>query len=900
MTSGKLDGDTEKGTLSALDATAHGSSSGSTNADISRGALIGRYVVLSKLGAGGMGVVLAAYDPELDRKIALKLPKSLDHSSTRTRLQREAQALAKLDHRNVVGVHDVGVHEGQLFVAMEFVAGKNLGAWMAEVDRPRSWREVLSVFVEAGRGLVAAHEAGLVHRDFKPDNVMLGDDGRVRVMDFGLARGKGDDEDEVHSSPEVTERASSQLLVSRLTQTGAMLGTPAYMSPEQFQGTIVDARSDQFAFCVSLYEALYGARPFAGKTLADLCESVTEGKVEPAPKSVPVPSWLRAILVRGLAPEPEQRWPSMRALLSVLEDDPAVRRRKWLAVAGVVGLLGGATWGLSWAVRADAQTCVGFEERLAGVWDEGRRTEVEAAIEGTKLSYASATWARVEQGLDEYTQQWLAARVQACEATHNGEQSEELLDLRMACLDERLQHVRATAAVLAEADETVTRKAVEAVASLPKLERCADVDALTASIPPPEDPQVATRVEQLDEHLAKAEALQKAGKYAEGLALADAVVAEATPLGYEPLLTRAWLRQGILQEDVGKYDAAEETLERAYESALGLQMTTEAASASARLVSVVGLELARPHDGRRWAKDAKPLAKAAGADDMLALCLNNLGVVASQQEGKYEEARDYLERALAIREKALGPEHPQVAGSLNNLGNVASSQGKYEEARDYYERALAIREKALGPEHPQVALPLSNLGNVAGAQGKYEEARGYYERALAIKENALGPEHPDVAMSLNNLGALAYSEGKYEEARGYHQRALAIKENALGPEHPEVAASLNNLGAVAFSEGKYEEARGYNERALAIFEKILGPEHVDVARALDNLGAVAFSEGKYEEARGYYERALAIFEKIVGPESSQVAATSRALREVQAWQAGGASATHPVLGAGRI
>jgi tetratricopeptide (TPR) repeat protein/predicted Ser/Thr protein kinase len=853
-----------------LEATAMLDVTNSPIGDTSRGALIGRYVVLSKLGAGGMGVVLAAYDPELDRKIALKLLKTVGHSSTRARLQREARALAKLDHRNVVAVHDVGVHEGQLFVAMEFVAGKTLGAWMNEVERP--WTEVLRVFAEAGRGLVAAHEAGLVHRDFKPDNVMLGDDGRVRVMDFGLARAKIDESVgerlDLETSPE--HAAGKQLLTEPLTQTGTMLGTPAYMSPEQFKGTAADACSDQFGFCVSLYEALYGTRPFAGTTLPELRWAVTYGKVEPAPKGTSVPMWLRAIVVRGLTPEPEQRWPSMRELLEALAADPVARRRKWFAIAGVVGLLGGATWGTMWAAGEDAQICSGFEQRLAGVWDDGRRAEVKAAIEGTNLVYAPATWERVEQRLDEYTQQWVAAREQACQATHTGEQSGELLDLRMACLDERLQHVRATVDVLARADQTVVEKAVTALASLPGLERCADVDALTASVSPPEDPEVAKRVAALDEQLVEAEALGSTGKPADALVLADAVVTEAASLGYEPLLARAWLRQGTLQNGTFNYELAEATLEQAYESAVAQNMVLEAATASRLLVDVLSQGLSRHEDGRHWAKFAKASARAVGTDDVFAQYLNTLGILA-RDEGKHEEARGHHERALVIWERALGPEHPNVAGCFLNLGNAAYNQGKFEEARSYYERALAIREKVLGPEHPGVAASLNNLGMVERRQGKYEDARADYERSLSIFEKSLGPEHPEVAKPLANLSEVATDQEKFEEAQNYGERALAIVEKALGPEHPGVASSVNQLGILAAQQGKFEEARGYFERALAIEEAAYGPEHPSVAGRLNNLGTLAKSEGKYAEARSYFERALAIQEKTLGPDNPSMA-----------------------------
>jgi tetratricopeptide (TPR) repeat protein/predicted Ser/Thr protein kinase len=828
-------------------------------------ARVGGYVILRELGSGGMGVVYAGYDERLDRRVAIKLLRDArGNEAARARLHREAQAMARLAHPNVITVHEVGIHEGQLFVAMEFVAGKTLGAWMRERGSPRPWPEVLEVFIAAGRGLAAAHEAGLVHRDFKPENVMVGDDGRVRVMDFGLARV---DASELVRTGEVVAESSSS---SRLTQTGVVMGTPAYMSLEQFDGAELDARSDQFSFCVALYEALHGERPFAGESVRQLVRALEHGEVRTAPAGTSVPTWLRSVIVKGLAKDRAQRWPSMRALLEALADDPAPRRRRWAAAAMVVAMLGGATWAVAAQLRADARVCQIGEEHLAGIWDAERRAEIERAILGTELSYAPGTWERVEQGLDEYTQQWLAAREQACEATHNGEQSQELLDLRMACLDERLRHVRATVDVLAEADETVTKKAAEAVANLPRLERCADVDALRASIPPPEDPQVARRVEVLDEQLARAEALEKAGKYAEGLVLADAVVAEATTLGYEPVLTRAWLRQGILQELMGEDEAAEATLERAYASAVGQQMPVEAASASGRLVYVVGAKLGRYQEGRRWAKDAEPLARAADTHDTRTVYRNSLGAIA-WAEGNLEEARGYVEQGLAIKESALGPEHPDVAASLNNLGLVLNSQGNYEEARDYHSRALAIFEKALGPEHPDTARSVNNLGYVAESLGNHEEARDYFERGLAISKEALGPEHPYLATCLNNVGRVANSLGNYEEARGYLERSLAIREKTVGLEHPDTARVLTNLGKLAESQGKYEEARSYHQRALTIFEKALGPEHSSVASAHANLGSVAHSEGKYEEARGYHERALAIWEKALGPEDPYVA-----------------------------
>jgi tetratricopeptide (TPR) repeat protein len=831
------------------------------------GQRIDRYLVISKLGAGAMGVVLAAWDPKLDRKVALKLlaDRGGGSSSARERLQREAQALAKLGHPNVVGVFDVGAHEDLLFVAMEFVAGQTLGAWMRSVDSPRPWKEVLAVFMPAGRGLAAAHGAGLIHRDFKPDNVMLGDDGRTRVMDFGLARALGDDA--------VGERLEgSSAPIDRLTRTGAMMGTPAYMPLEQFRGQGVDARSDQFSFCVALYEALYGERPFAGATVAALLAVLGEERIRKPPANASVPTWLREVVVRGLARDPDRRWPSMQALLDALANDPVPRRRRRLAAGVLVATLAGGGWWVNDALQADARFCKHAEDKLVGVWDEDRRAALEQAILATNLSYAPETWERVEENLDAYAEAWVVAREQACEATHQGEQSGELLDLRMACLDEQRSHLHATVDELTRVDATVLPKAIQIVLALPELERCADVEALRAEVPPPEDPAVAEEVAVLDERLIDAKVKEGTGRYEKAATLVDSVVTEGATLGYEPLMARAWLRQGSLQNKQGQYDDAVATLRRSLDAALAVGMPIEAADAATMLVGIVGSVQKKHDEAQRWVELSDPLVRAAGTDGIRANWLNSLGILA-ESAGNFDEAHDHHQQALAIREQALGPNHASVAISLNNLGVIAQATGKFEDARAYHQRALAIREQALGPNHPAVANTLNNLGNAAQAEGKFADARSHYERALAISEKALGPDHPDLAGPLNNLGTAAQSEGKLEDARKYLERALAIREKALGPEHPRLALTIHNLGNVAISEGKLEDARDYYERALTIREQALGVDHPEVGTTLYSLGTLARTEGKLESAREYFERALAIEEKTLGVDHPDVAPT---------------------------
>ncbi|HEY2902233.1 MAG TPA: bifunctional serine/threonine-protein kinase/formylglycine-generating enzyme family protein [Polyangia bacterium] len=321
---------------------------------LTRGTLVGRYLVVERLGAGAMGVVYAAYDPKLDRKIALKLlrPKEGvgDQARRTARLEREAQAIAKLSHPNVVGIFDVGVHEGQVFMAMEYLAGGTLHDWVAAKKRP--WREIVKMFIEVGHGLAAAHVEGLIHRDFKPENVLLDKNGAPKVVDFGLVRlsaaadltesgaiersASGESESQsVEPSPRAGGSAS-------LTRTGALTGTPAYMAPEQFLGKPIDARTDQFAFCVALYEALYGERPFAGETVLSLADSVTEGRMRALAKGTDVPAWVRACVIQGLRVDPTERYSEIDQLLAVLANDPiARRRRRLLIVAASMSLVAG-------------------------------------------------------------------------------------------------------------------------------------------------------------------------------------------------------------------------------------------------------------------------------------------------------------------------------------------------------------------------------------------------------------------------------------------------------------------------------------------------------------------------------------------------------------------------------
>jgi serine/threonine protein kinase len=321
---------------------------------------LGRYEVSEEIGRGGMGVVYAAHDPELDRRVAIKLMRpetseSISASEGRARLMREAQAMARISHPNVIAVHDVGTLGEQVFIAMEYVEGHTLSQWLAERDRP--WREIVSMFVQAGRGLAAAHAGGILHRDFKPENVLVGKEGRARVVDFGLARAAEPSNSDERSTADGEVAADTQTTTppdvkttvtettTRLARLGITVtrrgkfGTPAYMAPEQLMGEPVDERTDQYSFCVALFQGLCGELPFSAENVGALLEKIKQRRVTDVPKLNSVPSWLRQVLLRGLSPAREDRYRSMDELLHQLTRRPTAVWRASVAALVLLAVL---------------------------------------------------------------------------------------------------------------------------------------------------------------------------------------------------------------------------------------------------------------------------------------------------------------------------------------------------------------------------------------------------------------------------------------------------------------------------------------------------------------------------------------------------------------------------------
>ncbi len=831
-------------------------------------ALLDRYTVLGQLGEGGMGVVLSVYDARLDRRVALKLLRPGEESGgslgEQGRFLREAQAMARLNHPHVVAVYDAGTLEtGSLFIAMEHVEGQTLRRWQQQ----RSWREVLEKYVAAGRGLAAAHAAGLIHRDFKPDNVLVGQDGRVRVTDFGLARADSMAAPEPAPAPS-SSSLSPQALAAPLTVPGTWMGTPRYMAPEVLKSQRADARSDLYSFSASLYEALYGQLPFTGDSVSELLKAQYAGKSAPPVRSS-VPEWVGRTVLLGLRADPAQRPASMGELLTALQDDPEVKRRLRLRQAAgalvTVALAGLAVWG--WGRQHD-QGCDRMGLRLAGVWDAAVQAKVEQSLLGTGLSYAPGTAERVTAALDEYAGAWVKQRTEVCEgaAQAGGAQARGLVLLRESCLEQRRGQLQALTELLSQAsDPQLVGKAVQVVRALPPLHYCADAKALTAAVPPPEDPAIRAEVEALRAQVDRLEILAEAGKYPEGLALAETLLPQVKAIGYAPLHARTLLQSARMRNETGAYAEAEESLRKTITIASRGKDIPDLSRAWSLLVRVVGPQQGRHQEALLLQPASEALAELADDDRLRAVALSSLGSVLADL-GRYEESQKAHERVLALRQKAMGPEHPDVATSLNNLGGVLFYLGKYEESREMHARGLALREKVLGPEHPYVASSLNNLGLAFWKLGKLEEARAAHERALALREKVLGPDTPDVAVSLNNLGLILLDQERFDEALKVYQRVLSLWEKTLGPEHPDVALALYNLGVGFEGLGNGEESLRMHERALKLRQKALGPEHPDVASSLSSIGTALLRLGKPAEALERFKRALALQEKALGPD----------------------------------
>jgi len=839
---------------------------------------IGRFQILRRLGHGGMGVVYSAYDEELDRRVAIKLLRHdrLRDDAARQQFRSEAQAMARLSHANVVQIYEVGEHEGQLFIAMEYVQGRTLRTWLHE---PRPWRERLAVLCQAGRGLEAAHAAGLVHRDFKPDNVMIDADGRVRVLDFGLAQNS---EDRVVAA---ADAAALQLSGTRLSlaSTRGVAGTPAYMAPEQQASGVVDPRSDQFSFCVVLYEAVHGERPFQAATAEAMADAIARGRIRPPRRDSGTPRWLDRAILRGLAVDPAERWPSMAALLAAIERDPARRRRNWLATGVTLASLTIAATAVLASPEPAASRCADVELHLDEVWDEPRSAAVHQAMLATGLPYAERAWQTARATLDRYAAAWSAMHVEACEATHvHGEQSAELLDLRMGCLRRARAELAALVDVLATTDAGALENAARAPELLPRLEACADARALYHPRRP--EPGVLAAAEALRDDLAAVKALIRVGRFAPAQAALAPILARAEALGEPTALAEALFFHADLAGKLGDYEAATLGFDRSFARALAGEDDLAAARAAVESIFVAAAFRAQIGDAERWAAIAEALLDRLDEHGLLRARHTSYLAVIREERGDKVGAAELLQRSIAVQRRIGAPKF-SIAAGLNNLAVALGNSDRPGEAIAAYEEALAIYREVVGEQHPNYATTLDNLATAHAARGELDLALRMHLDALGRREAQVDASHPNLAVTLSNVAGTLLDRGEPELALPYAERAVGITRSALTPAHPLALNCEAILAHVYARRGELEAARAAIERVLAQLRASAAPRPQDLGYPTLVLAEIDLSAGDAAAAAEGFARALELRDLRSGATHRELAFASFGLARAR-WATG--------------
>jgi len=885
-----------------------GTSPGASTDEPHPGDHVGRYALHERVGVGGMGVVYRAFDPELDRIVAVKLLLRDDGGGSRSsrsggqrRLLREAQAMARLTHPNVVTVHDVGVHDDRVFVAMEFIEGETLTAWRKGAP---AVDEILRVYQDAARGLQAAHDVGLVHRDFKPDNVMLTADGQIRVMDFGLARHTGATPPQ--SDAETTAATVAKLATVEATVTQGVAGTPAYMAPEQHAGLELTPKTDQFAFCVALYEALYGERPFSGDTVAALAFEVLDGRVAAAPRSrnVRVPAWLRAVILRGLSVDPASRWPSMRALAAALHRRS--RRGPWVVAA--MATVAVAAWGTT-AVVAQPEPCADAAKHMTDVWNPASQETVRSGLAAHGGAWAQDTVVAVGEGLDAYARQWSETSRSLCSEAHEGTLSPRLLDLGMACLRQRSNAMAGLVESLADADPALAERAVSAVATLRPIAPCGDIHALVAEVDPPAQGAVAEEVDAIREQLAAAETLVHAGRLSDARESLDTLRLRAQAVDYPAVQVEVDAVLGVAHVRAGDTTRARALLEGAFWRASSLKHERVAAEIAVEMLGLVGVTEGDFEAAQTWERQAATAVARTGNRTRVAAALHRESAEVALLRGDVDAALESLQQAEAVLGDLLPTTHPLRVAISQNIANVMVKQGRFDEAAAALEPILVATEQRLGPSHPMVATALSSLGAAEIKQGRYDVADGHLRRAAALLEalelpaqrghvlnnlaivhrrlgdldaaaeagegaveafaQAHGKRHLRYAAGLFSLGSVESQRGNVERSTALHLESLAIREESLGADHGSLAFPLAGIAANHQMQGDLESAEKYFRRALGVLRS--APDNSRKGRALSNLAGVLFERGRDVEAKVLAARALSIVEAERGPHHVQTA-----------------------------
>ena len=835
-------------------------SSSSDRSDPTPPTLIGHFVVVESLGHGGMGRVYRTYDPKLERQVAVKIVHPDVGARHASRMEREAQALARLNHLNVVQVYEVGEYEGRPFIAMELVDGETVEDWQKR--RRHEWTQCVDIYLQAGRGLAAAHARGVIHRDFKPANCIIGEDGRVQVLDFGLAAdasmiaaadGRSDPTSVAPTVPD--SGTSSGAMFRRMTEDGAVMGTPAYMAPEQFSAHPVDARSDQFSFCVALYEALYGQPPFAdpGIALIDMAAGA-ECLPRTPPPSRRVPRALWRALKRGLSAEPDARWPSMDALLEQLEDlrrRTSVRRRA-LYVVGAVGLLAGALW--AWP---SPSPCTDMRSELAGAWDDTRREEVHAAFGASDRGHAPQTLERVEMRLDSWADDWVQTSTQICEAARaEAQPAADVIADQRRCLYNHRAAVAHDVRLLASGDARVIDAAVDLLADASSVTDCAAPGSDASRLP-----SLASQL--LRPRVAHMRSLQSVGHYDEGLAMVDLTLPRAQELGDHALLAELELLQGLFHMGRLEYEQARSSLDAARERAMRHGVEEIGFEATVAWMELVGVTLEQTDQALALEQVVRPLAERNDPEGLWsATALGVLGQVHGVR-GDHQQAETYFHRALADLPPEGGNADFVRIRVLDGLARVQHEQLNFAGAQELYHQAYEVSAWVYGPMHYRSVHEQTHLGVVLARSGKSDEALKVHAEVAEILEQAPEQRRQDVALLEVAFGGALVEQKRYPEAEIHLRRAVESYDTVLDDDQPRMGRVRLQHAFILEKLERYDEAQEVYDTILMRLEpheRTLERTFL-MAKAHRALGRLRKRAGDLDAEENHYRRGIELLER---------------------------------------
>jgi eukaryotic-like serine/threonine-protein kinase len=782
---------------------------------------IGRYRVDARLGEGGMGTVYAAYDPQLDRRVAVKLvhPELVMRGGV-DRLLREGRALARLAHPNVVAVYDAGADGDRVYVAMELVDGQNLASWLRE--KPRTWRQIADKFVAAGRGIAAAHRAGIIHRDVKPENVLIDRDDQPKVADFGLAG---------HSDP--VPALSPGEPPQRLTKPGMVIGTPLFMSPEQRRGDDVGPATDQYSLCAALAHAL---------------------------DKIVAPRWVRRALDRGLADDPAKRFASIEDLVAAIDPARRARRTRTIAIAAAAVVVAGTAGGVYAFTREPdevAESCERAANERAQLWTERDRAEVTAAIHATNVPYADDTSPRVANAFGVYLGDLAHAEQGLCEHRPNTPAARDSFDDAMICLAIRRKEVRELVARLHHATAEDVQHAVASVHSLDLVEDCTNPTSLAADHDARSTPARFVRRVQIAVEVRTGFALQSAGNFRAAVDHIKRGVAMAREFG-GVIHAKTLIALGLVEQQADGFEAMEAAMREAASAADAVHADDLRALAMVNLMAAMARESGREKEALTYQPLVEAAIARAGKQQGLTPVVDQAVGTVQLRLGQTDAAIASFKAALEAARKLLPPGDPRLPDYIDPVGVALSYARRDKDALVYHQQAHQAAVDAFGPNHPDAVIYGINLAVKHAALGDCTTALDELARARKALVGVLRPEAPEMLQITSAMGTCYYTQHRYDDAlREYAATQDALR--AAGRERSaEMAATWIDIGDVQLDRKQYDTALASYRRGVDELEATVGKDDARLAYPLVHVGEAELAANRPERAVAPLERAVAL------------------------------------------